>query len=343
MTHTYVAVQWNRQKRRYDLAVLVALLSTLGAFVALGKWVRPHATAETLLIRGTAVSAWALLHLILSLGPLSRLDSRWLILLYNRRHLGVTFFLVCSAHAALSLMQFHGFGDMNPLLSLLSSNGRFTSLTNHPFQLLGAGAWIIFLFMAVTSHDFWLAHLTAPVWKALHMGIYLAYALVLGHVALGSGQSQSGVVLAMAGGGALWILSLHSLAALREHQVDRRARGQQNRDGWIEVPSPQDIVEGRARLVEVAGERVAVYRRGEEYWALSNVCQHQNGPLGEGCILEGKVTCPWHGFQYDPTTGAAPPPYTERVPTFDLRWEGHRLYLSTVARPAPSLSTTGGR
>jgi len=36
----------------------------------------------------------------------------------------------------------------------------------------------------------------------------------------------------------------------------------------------------------------------------------------EGRILDGCVTCPWHGYQYLPDTGASPPPFTEKVPTY---------------------------
>ena len=64
------------------------------------------------------------------------------------------------------------------------------------------------------------------------------------------------------------------------------------------------------------GERVAVFRHEGKVSALSNVCAHQNGPLGEGRIIDGCVTCPWHGYQYLPETGAAPPPFTEKVDTY---------------------------
>jgi len=53
--------------------------------------------------------------------------------------------------------------------------------------------------------------------------------------------------------------------------------------------------------------------------AVSNVCQHQNGPLGEGRILDGCITCPWHGYQYGPENGAAPPPFKEKIPTFQVK------------------------
>jgi len=49
------------------------------------------------------------------------------------------------------------------------------------------------------------------------------------------------------------------------------------------------------------------------------VCRHQNGPLGEGRIVGGCITCPWHGYQYAPDTGASPPPFTDKVATFQTR------------------------
>ena len=54
---------------------------------------------------------------------------------------------------------------------------------------------ILFL-MAATSHDFWMANLTAPVWKSLHMLVYLAYGLLVLHVTLGVLQAETSPVLA---------------------------------------------------------------------------------------------------------------------------------------------------
>jgi hypothetical protein len=54
----------------------------------------PNATAETTLIRALGTCALLLLHLILCIGPLCRLNPRFLPLLYNRRHLGVTMFIL---------------------------------------------------------------------------------------------------------------------------------------------------------------------------------------------------------------------------------------------------------
>jgi nitrite reductase/ring-hydroxylating ferredoxin subunit len=86
--------------------------------------------------------------------------------------------------------------------------------------------------------------------------------------------------------------------------------------------------------VTLAGERVAVFRYDGKVSAISNVCQHQNGPLGEGKIVDGCVTCPWHGYQYLPESGASPPPFTERVPTFRVRLEGDRVLVHPRPNPA---------
>src|SRR5262249_5114227 len=84
----------------------------------------------------------------------------------------------------------------------------------------------------------------------------------------------------------------------------------------------------------VGSERVAVFRHGDVLSAVSNVCRHQNGPLGEGRIIDGCITCPWHGYQYRPDTGISPPPFDDRIPTYDLAVvEGHVLGREQAHRP----------
>jgi nitrite reductase/ring-hydroxylating ferredoxin subunit len=189
--------------------------------------------------------------------------------------------------------------------------------------------------MAATSHDFWLHNLTAPTWKRLHMGVYLAYALVVLHVALGALISERHPVLAaLLALGMLWLIALHLLAARRERPADRSELRTERDDGWVDACAIDDIPELRARIVLVAGEKVAIFRYEGKISAVSNVCQHQNGPLGEGKIIDGCITCPWHGFQYRPEDGASPPPFTEKVPTFKVKISGERVLVHPRPNPA---------
>ncbi len=319
MSVQYGAISWNRQKKVYD-AVLVSLLVVyLMLFVGVGAWRNPTATAETLLIRAFGTGAFLLLTVVLCVGPLARLDRRFLPLLYNRRHLGVTTFLLGLAHGGFALFQFHAIGNLNPFVSLFVSNPRYGSVPHFPFQALGFFALVILFLMAATSHDFWLRNLSAPMWKRLHMLVYIAYALLVSHIVLGALQSETSPVLAIAlMVGVTTVVSLHLAAAFRERRIDQ-AKLKAVDDGFVEVCKFDRISEKCATIVSLSGERVAVFRYGGKVSAISNVCQHQNGPLGEGRIIDGCVTCPWHGYQYQPETGAAPAPFKEKVPTFRVK------------------------
>jgi RecG-like helicase len=93
------------------------------------------------------------------------------------------------------------------------------------------------------------------------------------------------------------------------------------------------------RLEEVVDAVARKARDGERVYGLSNRCRHQGGPLGEGRIVDGCVTCPWHGFQYRPQDGVSPPPYTERVATYRTQVVDGIVYLHPdplpLAEPTP--------
>jgi len=320
MSVTYQAVGWNRQKKIYDGLLASGIVLYLAIFLGLGGAVHPNATIETLLIRAMGTAALLLLHVILAIGPLCRLDRRFLPLLYNRRHLGVTMFGLGLGHGVFSLVQFHALGNVGLLTSLFTSNTRYDSLAGFPFQALGFFALLILFLMAATSHDFWLKNLSPAVWKRLHMMVYVAYALLVGHVTLGALQSETSPFLAGSlAAGLLTLIALHVTAAHREGSRDVSA---------VDAGEFAVIPEGRARVISMDGERIAVFRHQDRAYAVSNVCAHQNGPLGEGKILDGCITCPWHGYQYRPETGAAPPPFTEKVATFATEIRHGRVYVT---------------
>jgi len=339
MSASYSAVGWNRQKQIYDWLIAGFCTGYLVLFISLTLAFNEQVTFETLLIRGTATLAVLLLPVILAIGPLCRLNKKFLPLLYNRRHLGVTMFSIALIHGAFSILQFHALGNTNPFLSLFTSNTNFGSLPAFPFQALGFFALIIFFLMAITSHDFWLHHLTPKIWKTLHMFVYLAYLLVVMHVMLGVIQYEKNpafVIIIFAG--AATLVTLHLLAALKEKKADNAVFALQQ-EGFVYVCKVDEIADSRAKVFCVDKERIAVYRHNNKLYAIHNVCKHQGGPLGEGKILDGCITCPWHGYQYLPHNGQSPPPFTERVNTYDVKvienkvWLNPKPYVEGTERP----------
>jgi nitrite reductase/ring-hydroxylating ferredoxin subunit/DMSO/TMAO reductase YedYZ heme-binding membrane subunit len=335
MSIEYRAVQWNRQKRLYDLTLVGGVGAFLMLFGVITKVAFPLVTDEILLIRAFGAAAFVLLHVILCIGPLCRLNRMFLPWLYNRRHAGVTMCLLALIHASLVIITYHGGGDTNPILSVFKGSPLSPSIAGVPFQPFGFFALIILVMMAATSHDFWLANLSAPVWKSLHMLVYVAYALLVLHVTFGVLQAEVSFVYVLSIGlGLALVLGLHLTAAFREKPADRSHDTAALEDGFVYACTVADIPEKRARLVCLSGERVAIFKYDGKLSAVSNVCQHQNGPLGEGKIFDGCITCPWHGYQYLPDTGASPAPFVEKVPTFNVRVNQGRIFVHpTPNRP----------
>lgn len=346
----YVSVQWNRQKKLYDAVLVGGVAAYLVIFSVLTTVLFPRVTDEIMLIRAFGTGAFLLLHVILCIGPLCRLNPIFLPLLYNRRHAGVTCFLLGLIHAAVVVITYHAGSDVNPILSIFVSSPLTGSVAGVPFQPFGFFALIILFLMAATSHDFWLANLSAPIWKSLHMLVYVAYALLVLHVTFGALQGEGSLIYVVAVAlGLITVLGLHIVTGFREAKADvstetmnllegktlaTRAAESLLKDGFVDACAVADIPENRARIVCLSGERVAMFKYDGKISAVSNVCQHQNGPLGEGKIVFGCITCPWHGYQYQPDTGASPPPFVEKVPTFNVRVKNGRVFVHPQPNPA---------
>ncbi len=332
MGASYHSVHWNRQKRLYDFAIGFIVLASFAPFAVVSLALKPGITAETLIIRGTALTAIILLHVILCIGPLARLNKRFLPLLYNRRHFGVVMFVLAAVHAIFAIFQFHALGNLNPLLSVFTSYHReygiAEGIEHFPFEPFGFVALTILFLMAATSHDFWLRNLGASFWKTMHCGVYVAYGSLIVHVAYGVLQSEPSLFYpVLLGLGFLVVASLHLIAARKEFRTDRRSESIRE-GGFVKACALQELEESKGHVAVVEGKRVAVYVQDGRVYALSNVCRHQGGPVGEGCIVDGFATCPWHGWQYRLDNGQSPPPFdTEFVPTHNIRVVDGVIYV----------------
>jgi nitrite reductase/ring-hydroxylating ferredoxin subunit len=89
------------------------------------------------------------------------------------------------------------------------------------------------------------------------------------------------------------------------------------------VATVGDIQPGTAKLVEVAGKKIALFNLGGTIYGLDDVCPHRGGPLSEGPIEGESVTCPWHGSVFNIRSGAVEtPPARVGVTTYKIRVQG---------------------
>ncbi|MEM7472241.1 MAG: Rieske 2Fe-2S domain-containing protein [Pseudomonadota bacterium] len=334
MSVKYVPVQWNRNKWIYDGVMLAGVGLFLWIFLSASPSILSHERAINPQVhnaRAFGACAFLMLTVILCIGPLARLDERFLPLLYNRRHFGVMTVFVALTHASYILDWYFAFSMSDKYEALLFANTSFGQTAGFPFEVFGIFALIVLIILAATSHDFWMKFLTPPVWKRIHYLIYPAYIAVVAHVSLGilqDQQNQGFTVLFIAGAAAVGIT--HLLAALHERRKAAEIAGTPGQ--WVDICDASEMTEGFAKIKLLPnGERVAVFLMDGQLSAISNACAHQNGPLGEGRILDCLVTCPWHGFQYDVRTGRSPAPFTEMVPTYNLRLDGTRVRVDVNA------------
>ncbi len=336
MSVKYIPVQWNRNKWLYDAVMLAGVGLFLYIFLNLTPEILDHERAINPQVhnaRAFGACAFTMMTVILCIGPLARLDDRFLPLLYNRRHFGVMTVFVALTHAAYIVDWYFAFSRSNKYEALLFSNTSYGQLVGFPFEVFGIFALLVLIILATTSHDFWMKFLSPPVWKRVHYLIYPAYLSVVAHVSFGILQDQQNhAFTVLFVGGAVSVGLLHLMAALKERQRDRDLAV----DGadWFDVADASEFEDGFAKVRLLPnGERVAVYLMDGKLSAISNACAHQNGPLGEGRVISCLVTCPWHGFQYDVRNGQSPAPFTEKVPTYNLRMRGTTVQVDPQANP----------
>ena len=73
---------------------------------------------------------------------------------------------------------------------------------------------------------------------------------------------------------------------------------------FVKVATTDELEDQQAKMVEVEGQKIALFRVGGAFYALSDTCTHRGGPLSEGTVEGAEVTCPWHGATFDVRTGA---------------------------------------
>jgi nitrite reductase (NADH) small subunit len=99
----------------------------------------------------------------------------------------------------------------------------------------------------------------------------------------------------------------------------------------VKVTEVAALPDGEVSLVIVDGEDVALFRRGEEIFALGNLCPHQGGSLGDGFVEGDIVTCPLHGWEFDLRSGACMTVPGESVPRYAVTVESGAVFLEETS------------
>jgi len=98
-------------------------------------------------------------------------------------------------------------------------------------------------------------------------------------------------------------------------------------EGWVRVAAAGEIGPGEGRIVEAGGRTLAIFNVDGAYYAIDNACSHRGGPLGDGDLEGTVVSCPWHAWRWDVTTGANVNNPAVRVACFRARQQDGAIFV----------------
>jgi len=96
---------------------------------------------------------------------------------------------------------------------------------------------------------------------------------------------------------------------------------------FVKAAALSEIPSGQGTTVEIDGRMIALFSVEGSFYAMDNTCLHRGGPLGEGYLEAKIVTCPWHGWRFDVTTGASEVNPEAHLATYPVKIEGQDIYV----------------
>ena len=100
---------------------------------------------------------------------------------------------------------------------------------------------------------------------------------------------------------------------------------------WIRVAAEQELPPGSCGEYIADQRIIALFNVEGRFYALDGICPHQGGPLGKGSLAGCIVTCPWHGFQFDVTTGQHQSSRSLVQPAFPVKVENGEVWIDLSA------------
>jgi nitrite reductase/ring-hydroxylating ferredoxin subunit len=96
---------------------------------------------------------------------------------------------------------------------------------------------------------------------------------------------------------------------------------------YVRVLEAHELPVGGCREVLASGKAVALFNVAGTFHAISNVCLHRGGPLGQGVLDGAVVLCPWHAWTFDVTTGVSTVNPELKVQRFDVKVEDGQVFV----------------
>jgi nitrite reductase (NADH) small subunit len=93
------------------------------------------------------------------------------------------------------------------------------------------------------------------------------------------------------------------------------------------IADTHDVEPGQGKGIEAGGKTLALFNCDGTFYAIDNTCRHRGGPLGEGELEGTIVTCPWHGWRYDVSTGANAMNPSITVSCYPVTVEGGSVFV----------------
>ena len=97
---------------------------------------------------------------------------------------------------------------------------------------------------------------------------------------------------------------------------------------FVRAARKDEIPAGSIREFQVDGLTLAIANIGNKFYAVHNTCLHRGGPLGQGQLHGVAVTCPWHGWQYDVTTGKVGQNPSVGVESYPVEVRGEDIFIN---------------
>ena len=97
---------------------------------------------------------------------------------------------------------------------------------------------------------------------------------------------------------------------------------------YVAVADVDELPAGERKLLEIDGRPIALFRVGDAYYAIADVCSHDGGEVAEGNVYGYEIECPRHGARFDMRTGQALSfPAPTDIQAYPVKVEGDQVFI----------------